>query len=103
MANPRPVVWGRSPILVQATTNAGIIKVTVSVLFEGEQMPISGELVLESKALSIPLVFKSSDLKERISDKELKKQVVKLQSELNALKLNEVERHQENFGEKTNE
>lgn len=112
MANPRPVVWGTAPVLVQATTNAGIIKVTASVLFEGEQMPLSGELVLKSKVSAVPLVFMPSDLKEldiekqrtdsndRISDKELKKQVEKLQRELNALKLKEVERQQEDFGEK---
>jgi beta-galactosidase len=37
--NPRPVLWGTAPMLVQSTTKAGKIKIRASVLLEGSQCP----------------------------------------------------------------
>ena len=48
LANPVPVKWGTAPVLVQSTLKPGKIRITASVLFEGSQMPISGELEFES-------------------------------------------------------
>lgn len=48
MANPTPVRWGTAPIVVQATTRAGEIKIRAHVLYEGEQKPASAEITLHS-------------------------------------------------------
>ena len=57
LANPVPVKWGTAPVLVQSTLKPGKIRITASVLFEGSQMPISGELEFESKPSVFPLVY----------------------------------------------
>lgn len=110
MANPRPVLWGTAPILVQSTTQPGTIKVTATVLKEGSQMPISGELDFSSTRAANQLVFDENEWKQQqnvmsftpicSSAKDLKKQVEQLTRELNNLKLKEVEKQQEEFGEK---
>lgn len=112
MANPRPVVWGTAPILVKSTTRAGKINVRASVLFEGEQMPLSGELELESFPVEMSSVYSEEELAQKSksqpgqvsdrseSDRALKKELEVLRKELNDLKLKEVERQQDEFGEK---
>ena len=61
LANPVPVKWGTAPVLVQSTLKPGKIRITASVLFEGSQMPISGELEFESKLSVFPLVYDAAD------------------------------------------
>ena len=61
LANPVPVKWGTAPVLVQSTLKPGKIRITASVLFEGSQMPISGELEFESKPSVFPLVYDAAD------------------------------------------
>lgn len=110
MANPAPVKWGSAPVLVQSTTKPGKIKITASVLFEGAQMPVSGELEINSVAPEYPLVFDSEEEKAEVkqtlikdtgkSDAEI--ELEKLRRELNQLKLKEVEQQQTDFGEKRN-
>lgn len=110
MANPRPVLWGEAPILVQSTTRPGKIKIKASVLFEGSQMPLSGEIEWSSQADDIPLIYNEEELSalrqvhtETISSQtksEAEKEIERLQKELNALKLKEVEQQQTDFGEK---
>ena len=110
LANPAPVRWGTAPILVQSTLKPGKIRIKARVLFEGSQMPISGELLLESHPAENPQIYNSEEAKliaassissdsiTRInSDSE--KEVERLRKELNALKLKEVERQQQEFGE----
>ncbi len=112
MANPRPVNWGTAPVLVQATTEPGDIKVTASVLLEGSQMPMSGELTFSSIGALNKLLFSATEWADKTnhantftpqstkSDQNLLKEVEALKRELNKLKLKEVERQQEAFGEK---
>lgn len=111
MANPAPVRWGTAPVLIQSTLKPGKIKITASVLFEGSQMPMSGELEIESKASSFPLVYSANEaaLIQQASVSEsgsstiksnAEREVERLQKELNTLKLKEVERQQSEFGEK---
>ena len=110
MANPRPVLWGEAPILVQSTTRPGKIKIKARVLFEGSQMPLSGEIEWSSQADDIPLVYDDEELSalgqvqtESISlpsKSEAEKEIERLQKELNAFKLKEVEQQQTDFGEK---
>lgn len=112
MANPRPVNWGTAPVLVQATAHPGKIKVTASVLLEGSQTPVRGELEFVSEAAADKLLYNANEwnslspLEHRqsssteVTDQELKRKLERVTKELNDLKLKEVERQQEDFGEK---
>ena len=111
LANPVPVKWGTAPVLVQSTLKPGKIRITASVLFEGSQMPISGELEFESKPSVFPLVYDAADAariplgsasagQNTASKTDAEREVERLRKELNTLKLNEVERQQSEFGEK---
>ena len=111
LANPVPVKWGPAPVLVQSTLKPGKIRITASVLFEGSQMPISGELEFESKPSVFPLVYDAADAaciplgsasagQNTASKTDAEREVERLRKELNTLKLKEVERQQSEFGEK---
>ena len=111
LANPVPVKWGTAPVLVQSTLKPGKIRITASVLFEGSQMPISGELEFESKPSVFPLVYDAADAariplgsasagQNTASKTDAERGVERLRKELNTLKLKEVERQQSEFGEK---
>lgn len=111
MANPRPVIWGDAPVLIQSTTRPGKIKITASVLFEGSQTPLSGEIEFTTVADDIPLIYAPAELsaldKARIAStsrqvikSDAEKEIERLQKELNTLKLKEVEQQQTDFGEK---
>lgn len=111
LANPVPVKWGTAPVLVQSTLKPGKIRITASVLFEGSQMPISGELEFESKPSVFPLVYDAADAariplgsasagQNTASKTDAEREVECLRKELNTLKLKEVERQQSEFGEK---
>lgn len=102
--------WGSAPVLIQSTTKPGKIKVRASVLFEGSQMPVSGELEFTSSAPMYPLIFDAmeecltkqmeSSSVDKKNDAEL--ELERLRREQNELKLKEVERQQTDFGEKRN-
>ena len=111
LANPAPVKWGTAPVVVQSTLNAGKIRITASVLFEGEQMPISGVLEFESKPATQKMIYKESEAKQLSatlessfsvaatkSDADIERE--KQQRAANAERLKEVERQQTEFGEK---
>lgn len=111
LANPVPVKWGTAPVLVQSTLKPGKIRIAASVLFEGSQMPISGELEFESKPSVFPLVYDAADAariplgsasagQNTASKTDAEREVERLRKELNTLKLKEVERQQSEFGEK---
>lgn len=111
LANSVPVKWGTAPVLVQSTLKPGKIRITASVLFEGSQMPISGELEFESKPSVFPLVYDAADAariplgsasagQNTASKTDAEREVERLRKELNTLKLKEVERQQSEFGEK---
>ena len=111
LANPVPVKWGTAPVLVQSTLKPGKIRITAIVLFEGSQMPISGELEFESKPSVFPLVYDAADAariplgsasagQNTASKTDAEREVERLRKELNTLKLKEVERQQSEFGEK---
>ncbi|MGL4292610.1 MAG: glycoside hydrolase family 2 TIM barrel-domain containing protein [Bacteroidales bacterium] len=107
-ANPAPVRWGTAPVLIQSTTNPGQIKITAMVVFEGSQMPVSAELILQSKPAPQKLIYKKEDLDKikknttsnanRILSDD-KREIERLRQELNNYKLKEVERQQTEFGE----
>ena len=112
MANPRSVVWGTAPVLLRSTTRPGKIKVTASVLKEGLEMPLSAELVIESRKESMPMlwnederlagekqnVIRNKDLIPQGNEKLLRENEL-LKRELNRYRLREVENQQDEFGE----
>lgn len=113
LANPAPVKWGTAPVLVQSTLKPGKIKITASVLFEGSQMPLSGELEIETEPAALPLVYNQEEAAgiPMVSANEwqvsgsksgTEREVERLRKELNTMKLKEVERQQTEFGEKGN-
>lgn len=61
-ANPRPVVWGDAPILLQSTTKAGAIKIKARVYFEGANTPTEGEIVINSVENKTGSVYDSKEL-----------------------------------------
>jgi beta-galactosidase len=67
LANPRPVIWGTAPVLIQSDTKPGKIHIRATVLFEGEQMPVSGELEMESVQATQKLLFDETQWAEKIS------------------------------------
>lgn len=111
LANPAPVKWGTAPVLIQSTLRPGKIKITASVLFEGSQMPVSAVLELESYSAAHPLVYSEKDAALIAGSSSLQaagtsaKSAAELEQEQllkeqNAQRLKEVERQQEDFGEK---
>lgn len=111
LANPAPVKWGTAPVLIQSTLRPGKIKITVSVLFEGSQMPVSAVLELESYSAAHPLVYSEKDAALIAGSSSLQaagtsaKSAAELEQEQllkeqNAQRLKEVEQQQEDFGEK---
>ncbi|MBR1962990.1 MAG: glycoside hydrolase family 2 protein [Alistipes sp.] len=111
LANPAPVKWGTAPIVVQSTLKAGKIRITASVLFEGEQMPISGVLEFESKPTTQKLIYneKEAALLSKGCDSSFVASAAKSDADIereraisaaNAERLKEVEKQQSDFGEK---
>ncbi|MDR2627386.1 MAG: glycoside hydrolase family 2 protein [Dysgonamonadaceae bacterium] len=109
MANPTPVRWGTAPFLLQSTLKPGKIKVTASVLLEGSQMPATAEFEFETVPAKQQLIYNPDEAEVitktvTIENKSLdindaKREIERLQKELNAIKLKEVERQQQKFGE----
>ena len=108
LANPAPVKWGAAPVLIQSTTVPGRIKVKARVLYEGSQMPLSGELELTTVSPMYPLLFHPAEealMKGQASQPETERRSsATLEQErsskvANEQKLKEVERQQTDFGE----
>lgn len=111
LANPAPVKWGAAPVLIQSTTVPGRIKVKARVLYEGSQMPLSGELELTTTPSMHPLLFHPAEealMKEQFLQWEAEKmpsvtlEQERSRKEANEQKLKEVERQQTDFGETRN-
>ncbi len=112
IANPKPIQWGTAPVLIQSTLKPGTIKVKASVLFRGSNMPVSGELEIQSYQADHQLLFNESEWQKKntiekrtytVPDNDntmLQEENKRLKKELNDLKLKEVERQQDAFGEK---
>lgn len=111
LANPAPVKWGTAPIVVQSTLKPGKIRITASVLFEGEQMPVSGVIEFDSKPATEKMIYDEGEAKllsdnkgsslsvsAAKSDADIERE--KMQSAANAERLKEVEKQQAEFGEK---
>ena len=109
MANPRPVQWGSAPVLIRSTETPGRIAVHASVIMEGSHMPLSAVVEMESVPARVPMIYDpaavrngksaAQDISASDSETDLKykAEIQRLQRELNALKLKEVERQQSDF------
>lgn len=111
LANPAPVKWGAAPVLIQSTTVPGKIKISARVLYDGSQMPLSGELELTTTPSMHPLLFHPAEealMKEQSLQWEAEKmpsvtlEQERSRKEANEQKLKEVERQQTDFGETRN-
>ncbi|MEG2340875.1 MAG: glycoside hydrolase family 2 TIM barrel-domain containing protein [Odoribacter sp.] len=107
----RKVIWGCLPVLIQSTTRAGKIKVRAAVKYKGEHTPQAAEIEFESIPATRFLLYAPAEqtaleknnhaisIHHTSTQTELKQENERLRKELNALKLKEVERQQEDFGE----
>lgn len=59
--NPRAVQWGTAPVLVQSSVVPGTIKVTASVVWQGEETPVSAEIEIPTVRPDHPLVFNKEE------------------------------------------
>lgn len=108
-ANPRVVEWGTAPLLLRSTIKAGKIKIIASITPEGLATAKSATLELESVAPVQKLVYAevpqagkavtSASSGEQTSAEQLKQELERTREELRLLKLKEVERDQDAFGE----
>jgi beta-galactosidase len=96
--------------VVQSTLKPGKIRITASVLFEGEQMPVSGVLEFESKPTTQKAIYdaKEAALLPTSSDSSFSAASAKSDADIererkasaaNAERLKEVEKQQADFGE----
>jgi beta-galactosidase len=112
-ANPRRIEWGTAPCLVQSTTRAGEITVKAHTLYEGVNIALPASITFVSVASPEPMIFNenaSGSSSRNSGDKEnnseeveiLNNKIRQLQSELNKVKLKEVEKQQSIFQNKEN-
>jgi len=101
-ANPRPIVWGDAPILLQSTTKAGAIKIKAKVCFEGAHTPIEGEIVINSIENKTPSVYESKELNflDKIQSISNKSTLSRTQKNDDERKLKEIHQQQERFLQK---
>jgi beta-galactosidase len=110
-ANPRVTEWGTAPMLLRSTIKPGKIKVTATIYPNGATTAKSGTIEIESIAPLQALVFKdlpTSNINSAETAKpvpsqndveQLREELQKTKEELQQLKLKEVERDQDAFGE----
>lgn len=98
--NPRPVQWGTAPILVEASTEPGTIKVKASVILEGKQVPMCAEIEIPVAAASLPIIANPADLallkETRYETSAIRTVDLSVKKDMQA-KLQEVERQQTEF------
>ena len=98
--NPRPVVWGDAPVLLQSTTNAGNIQIRAYVTFEGVRMPIEAVLEFKSVPATIPLLYKKDDASLIDQGNQYQSKTFNKESKVNNKDLEKVYRQQEQFLQK---
>jgi beta-galactosidase len=108
LANPREVEWGTAPVLVRSTTTPGEITLTASMMYEGIATPGSGEITFNSVQPDIPLLYSETnrgavpqnvteESQNRKTEMELRKEVERLNRELNRMKIKDVAKQQSDF------
>ena len=109
LLNPRQLLWGTAPMLVQSTTKAGKIKIRANLVFEGSQKAIGSELIINSVENTFPTLFSQKEVdligkqntqvvQKSTNKSDLELEIQKLRKELNDFKIKEVEKQQNKFG-----
>ncbi|MFS4454963.1 glycoside hydrolase family 2 TIM barrel-domain containing protein [Maribacter sp. 2304DJ31-5] len=110
-ANPRKIEWGTAPVLIGSTTNPGKITIKASLVNDGINRVVGGELTFESiaaplkmlhteqpqKSQNVPIGVTKKDPKRNLRTEQLQKKLETLERELQRFKLKEVERQQKEF------
>lgn len=106
-ANPRKVEWGTAPCLIRSTTAPGEITVRARTVYEGVNIALAGEISFNSVAPPEPLLFSEAATNAQAGGKEimnapreirvLNDRIRELESELNRIRLKEVEQQQSEF------
>lgn len=104
--NPRSVQWGTAPVLLQATTSPGEIKVRAFVTWEGKHTPVSAEITVPVRKSDYPIVASPGEVEvmENISTdgisglkRNKERENLRKQQEVNRHRLKEVEQQQSDF------
>lgn len=96
--NPAAVLWGEASILVQTTTKAGRIKVSASVMVEGDNTPVGGSVEFSSIAPSTPMIYNAHTIGVAPAS-NLRNAAAGDDREQIERSLREVEKQQTSFGE----
>jgi beta-galactosidase len=107
-ANPRKLEWGTAPCLIRSTTEPGEITVRARTLYEGVNIALPTTTTFESVSSPQPLLYTeiatagSSHKQGRIQNisvemRNLNDRIRQLESELNKIKLKQVEEQQTKF------
>ena len=110
-ANPRAAEWGTAPVLIRSTLKPGKIKVYANVTFEGENTAKGAVIELESVSPIQSMIYRDMPDKNFTSitnysdnapksTEQIQEELRKVKEELKVLRLKEVARDQEDFGEK---
>ena len=106
-ANPKALVQGTAPVLIQSTTKPGRIKVHAAVLFKGEWTPEDGEIVFNSVKNEMPFIANPRELAAMDSCLESRQDSAtepqKAGQQRDERQLQEVEKQQTDFGKGLND
>lgn len=104
ICNPAIVRWGTAPILLRSTTTPGKVKIKASVLWNGSQMPMYGELEIVTRPSAIALVYDKEVLKRPFQSVGKYLNRIRIMSSYDKEKISkrqkEIEKEQYEFGEK---
>jgi beta-galactosidase len=107
--NTSELIWGSAPVMLQSTTKAGKIRITASLVHEGSQTPVGGELIFNSVVDTTATIInqneanligkqKEKTVRKQTNKSELELENERLRKEINDLKVNEVGKQQNKFG-----
>lgn len=109
------VRWGSAPILIQSTLNPGKVRITATMVYEGTQRPLSGELEFEtvvnpnkelyseSESKFLYTDNKMANVRIKVSKSELEKENERLRQQLNEYRVKKVGEQQTLFGKGLND
>jgi len=107
-ANPKALVQGTAPVLIQSTSRPGQIKVHASVLFKGDWTPADGEIVFNSVKNEMPVICDPKELGSMGDSSSgnipvVKRDLMKVGQKYDENQLKDVEKQQADFGKGIND
>lgn len=106
LSNPKKLEWGTAPILVRSTLEAGKVKIKANLVDQGINSPVGGEIVFESQTSDNNFIYNEvgsevnsnkNVMSTDVEKEALQKKIQLLEKELNAIRLKETERGQDEF------